>query len=116
MPQHSFPSRRSSELKVVISLHPDNDRGTGVAAAELGLMAGADRVEGCLFGNGERTGNCDIVTVGLNMYTQGVHPGLDFSRMEEIVQDRKSDVAGKSVSGRVDLGGRRIIKKKNQKE
>src|SRR3546814_1503296 len=72
--------------KVVISLHPHNDRGTGVAAAELGLMAGADRVEGCLFGNGERTGNCDIVTVGLNMYTQGVHPGLDFSRMEEIVQ------------------------------
>src|SRR3546814_668219 len=72
--------------KVVISLHPHNVRGTGVAAAELGLMAGADRVEGCLFGNGERTGNCDIVTVGLNMYTQGVHPGLDFSRMEEIVQ------------------------------
>jgi 2-isopropylmalate synthase len=71
---------------VVISLHPHNDRGTGVAAAELGLMAGADRVEGCLFGNGERTGNCDIVTVGLNMYTQGVHPGLDFSNMEEIVQ------------------------------
>src|SRR3546814_4429703 len=72
--------------KVVISLHPHNDRGTGVAAAELGLMAGDDRVEGCLFGNGERTGNCDIVTVGINMYTQGVHPGLDFSRMEEIVQ------------------------------
>jgi 2-isopropylmalate synthase len=71
---------------VVISLHPHNDRGTGVAAAELGLMAGGDRVEGCLFGNGERTGNCDIVTVGLNMYTQGVHPGLDFSNMEEIVQ------------------------------
>ncbi|MFT3967704.1 MAG: 2-isopropylmalate synthase, partial [Sphingobium sp.] len=72
--------------KVVISLHPHNDRGTGVAAAELGLMAGADRVEGCLFGNGERTGNCDIVTVALNMYTQGVSPGLDFSNMEEIVQ------------------------------
>ncbi|HKR17831.1 2-isopropylmalate synthase [Rhizorhapis sp.] len=72
--------------KVVISLHPHNDRGTGVAAAELGLMAGGDRVEGCLFGNGERTGNCDIVTVGLNMYTQGVHPGLDFSNMEEVVQ------------------------------
>ena len=71
---------------VVISLHPHNDRGTGVAAAELGLMAGADRVEGCLFGNGERTGNCDLVTVGLNLYTQGVHPGLDFSNMEEIVQ------------------------------
>lgn len=72
--------------KVVISLHPHNDRGTGVAAAELGLMAGADRVEGCLFGNGERTGNCDIVTVALNMYTQGVSPGLDFSDMEKIVQ------------------------------
>jgi 2-isopropylmalate synthase len=72
--------------KVVISLHPHNDRGTGVAAAELGLMAGADRVEGCLFGNGERTGNCDIVTVALNMYTQGLAPGLDFSNMEEIVQ------------------------------
>jgi len=71
---------------VVISLHPHNDRGTGVAAAELGLMAGGDRVEGCMFGNGERTGNCDIVTVGLNMYTQGVHPGLDFSNMEELVQ------------------------------
>jgi 2-isopropylmalate synthase len=71
---------------VVISLHPHNDRGTGVAAAELGLMAGADRVEGCLFGNGERTGNCDLVTVGLNLYTQGINPGLDFSNMEEIVQ------------------------------
>ncbi|MET0238291.1 MAG: 2-isopropylmalate synthase [Sphingobium sp.] len=71
---------------VVLSLHPHNDRGTGVAAAELGLMAGADRVEGCLFGNGERTGNCDLVTVALNMYTQGITPGLDFSNMEEIVQ------------------------------
>jgi len=71
---------------VCISLHPHNDRGTGVAAAELGLMAGADRVEGCLFGNGERTGNCDLVTVALNMYTQGIAPGLDFSNMEEIVQ------------------------------
>ncbi|HEX7874802.1 MAG TPA: 2-isopropylmalate synthase [Sphingobium sp.] len=72
--------------KVVISLHPHNDRGTGVAAAELGLMAGGDRLEGCLFGNGERTGNCDIVTVALNMYTQGVSPGLDFSNIEEVVQ------------------------------
>ncbi len=71
---------------VCISLHPHNDRGTGVAAAELGLMAGADRVEGCMFGNGERTGNCDLVTVALNMYTQGVAPGLDFSNLEEIVQ------------------------------
>ena len=69
---------------VVISLHTHNDRGTGIAACELGLMAGADRVEGCLFGNGERTGNCDLVTVALNMYTQGVDPGLDFSNIDEI--------------------------------
>lgn len=70
---------------VALSLHPHNDRGTGVAAAELGLMAGADRVEGCLLGNGERTGNCDLVTVALNMYTQGVDPGLDFSDIDAIV-------------------------------
>ncbi|WP_277971010.1 2-isopropylmalate synthase [Sphingomonas echinoides] len=70
---------------VALSLHPHNDRGTGVAAAELGLMAGADRVEGCLLGNGERTGNCDLVTVALNMYTQGVDPKLDFSDIDEIV-------------------------------
>ena len=69
---------------VVISLHTHNDRGTGIAAAELGLMAGADRVEGCLFGNGERTGNCDLVAVALNMYTQGVDPGLDFSDIDAI--------------------------------
>ena len=76
-------SRRDS---VVISLHTHNDRGTGVAAAELGMMAGADRVEGCLFGNGERTGNCDLVTVALNMYTQGINPGLDFSDIDEVIQ------------------------------
>jgi 2-isopropylmalate synthase len=64
---------------VVLSLHTHNDRGTGVAAAELGLLAGADRVEGCLFGNGERSGNVDLVTLALNFYTQGIHPGLDFS-------------------------------------
>ena len=69
----------------VISLHTHNDRGTGVAAAELGLMAGADRVEGCLFGNGERTGNCDLVTVALNLYTQGVDPGLDFSDIDAAI-------------------------------
>ncbi|MEO7775293.1 MAG: 2-isopropylmalate synthase [Steroidobacteraceae bacterium] len=68
---------------VVISLHPHNDRGTGVAAAELGLMAGADRIEGTLFGNGERTGNVDIVTLALNLYTHGVHPGLDFANINE---------------------------------
>ena len=71
---------------VVISLHTHNDRGTGVAAAELGLMAGADRVEGCLLGNGERTGNCDLVTVALNMYTQGVDPGLDFSDIDGLIK------------------------------
>jgi 2-isopropylmalate synthase len=68
---------------VTVSLHPHNDRGTGVAAAELGLLAGADRVEGTLFGNGERTGNVDLVTLALNLYTQGVHPGLDFSNINE---------------------------------
>ena len=70
----------------VISLHTHNDRGTGVAAAELGIMAGADRVEGCLFGNGERTGNCCLVTVAMNMYTQGVDPELDFSNIDEVIQ------------------------------
>ncbi|MFX7140609.1 2-isopropylmalate synthase, partial [Acinetobacter baumannii] len=73
-------SRRDA---VVISLHPHNDRGTGVAATELGLLAGADRVEGCLFGNGERTGNVDLVTLALNLYTQGIDPKLDFSGMRE---------------------------------
>ncbi len=70
---------------VAISLHTHNDRGTGVAAAELGMMAGADRVEGCLLGNGERTGNCDLVTVALNMYTQGVDPKLDLSDIDAVV-------------------------------
>ncbi|HEV2701972.1 MAG TPA: 2-isopropylmalate synthase, partial [Steroidobacteraceae bacterium] len=71
---------------VVISVHPHNDRGTGVAAAELAVMAGADRVEGTLFGNGERTGNVDIVTLALNLYTQGVAPGLDFSNINEVAR------------------------------
>jgi 2-isopropylmalate synthase len=70
---------------VLISLHTHNDRGTGVAAAELGLLAGADRVEGCLFGNGERTGNTCLVTIALNMYTQGVDPGLDFSDIDAVI-------------------------------
>ena len=74
-------NRRDS---VLISLHTHNDRGTGVAATELGLMAGADRVEGCLFGNGERTGNVDLVTVALNMYTQGLDPQLDFSDIDGV--------------------------------
>ncbi|MEZ5688628.1 MAG: 2-isopropylmalate synthase [Caenibius sp.] len=80
---HRNIPRRDS---VIISLHTHNDRGTGVAAAELGMMAGADRVEGCLFGNGERTGNCCLVTVALNMYTQGVDPGLDFSDIDRVIE------------------------------
>ena len=78
---HRNIARRDS---VVLSVHPHNDRGTGVAAAELAMMAGAQRVEGCLFGNGERTGNVDIVTIALNLYTQGVSPQLDFSQIDEV--------------------------------
>jgi len=81
---HRHLARRDS---VLISLHPHNDRGTAVAAAEMGMMAGADRVEGCLFGNGERTGNVDLVTLALNMYTQGVAPGLDFSDINAIARE-----------------------------
>ena len=72
--------------KAIISLHTHNDRGTGTAATELGLLAGADRVEGTLFGNGERTGNLDIVTVALNMYAQGLHPELNFENLDQIRQ------------------------------
>lgn len=72
---------------LIVSVHPHNDRGTGVAAAELTLMAGADRVEGTLFGNGERTGNVDLVTLAMNLYTQGVHPGLDFSNITPIMRE-----------------------------
>lgn len=78
---HRYIERRDS---IVLSVHPHNDRGTAVAAAELAVMAGADRVEGCLFGNGERTGNVDLVTLALNLYTQGVHPGLDFSDIDKV--------------------------------
>lgn len=69
---------------VILSLHPHNDRGTAVAAAELGYLAGADRIEGCLFGNGERTGNVDLVALGINMFTQGIDPQIDFSNLDEI--------------------------------
>jgi 2-isopropylmalate synthase len=74
-------SRRDS---ILISLHPHNDRGTAVAAAELGYLAGADRIEGCLFGNGERTGNVDLVTLGLNLFSQGIDPHINFSDLDEI--------------------------------
>lgn len=79
-----FCRHMKERRKAIISLHTHNDRGTGIAATELGLMAGADRVEGTLFGNGERTGNLDLVTVALNLYTQGVDPGLDLSNLDEI--------------------------------
>jgi len=78
---HRNLPRRAS---VVLSLHPHNDRGTAVAATELGLLAGADRVEGCLFGNGERTGNVDLVTLGLNLFSQGIDPQIDFTGIDEI--------------------------------
>jgi 2-isopropylmalate synthase len=78
---HRHLQRRDS---IILSVHPHNDRGTAVAAAELAVMAGADRVEGCLFGNGERTGNVDLVTLALNLYSQGIHPGLDFTRIDHI--------------------------------
>jgi 2-isopropylmalate synthase len=80
---HRNLKRRDS---LFISVHPHNDRGTAVAAAELAVMAGADRIEGCLFGNGERTGNVDLVTLALNLYTQGVDPGLDFSNINEVAR------------------------------
>ncbi len=76
----------SNRESIVLSVHPHNDRGTAVAAAELALLAGADRVEGTLFGNGERTGNVDIVTLAMNLYTHGIHPGLDFSRINEVIE------------------------------
>src|SRR6476661_9238088 len=78
-----FQRHVSARDSIVVSVHPHNDRGTAVATAELGLMAGADRVEGTLFGNGERTGNVDIVTLALNLLTQSVDPGLDLSRIDE---------------------------------
>ena len=76
----------SNRNRIILSLHPHNDRGTAVAATELALMAGADRVEGTLFGNGERTGNVDLITLGLNLYTQGIKPGLDFSDINSLIE------------------------------
>lgn len=80
-----FCTHISEREKVCVSLHPHNDRGCAVAAAELAQMAGADRVEGCLFGNGERTGNVDLVTLALNLYTQGIHPKIDFSDLNRVI-------------------------------
>ncbi|KAH9996877.1 2-isopropylmalate synthase [Russula vinacea] len=80
-----FHTHISEREKILISLHPHNDRGTGIAAAELGVLAGADRVEGCLFGNGERTGNVDLVNLALNYYTQGIYPNVDFSDIQHVI-------------------------------
>ena len=81
-----FLRKTTKRHSMILSLHPHNDRGTAVAATELALLAGADRVEGTLFGNGERTGNVDIVTLAVNMYSQGLHPGLDFSRINDVIE------------------------------
>ena len=93
---------------VIVSLHPHNDRGCGVAACELGLMAGADRVEGTLFGNGERTGNLDIVNVALNMYVKGIDPKLDFSNINEL-KELYEDVTGMSIPDRQPYAGKLVF-------
>jgi 2-isopropylmalate synthase len=97
---HHLKNRES----VIISVHTHNDRGTGVAATELALLAGAERVEGTLFGNGERTGNLDIVTVAMNLYTQGIHPGLNFSNMPQI-REMYEHCTGMTVPPRQPYGG-----------
>ncbi len=89
---------------VIVSLHPHNDRGTGVADAEMGLLAGANRVEGTLFGNGERTGNVDLVTLGMNLYSQGIDPGIDFSNMPLIVE-KYENATGMHVHERTPYAG-----------
>lgn len=113
--QHSMPHVYASQIEymcknlkyrenVVVSLHPHNDRGCGVADAEMGLLAGADRIEGTLFGNGERTGNVDIVTLALNMYSQGVEPNLDFSNMTRI-SDKYEEFTGMKINERSPYSG-----------
>ncbi|CAG98836.1 uncharacterized protein KLLA0_F23529g [Kluyveromyces lactis] len=103
-----FSTHISEREKVCISTHAHNDRGCGVAASELGILAGADRVEGCLFGNGERTGNVDLVTVALNMYTQGVSPELDLSDINSVIEvvERCNKIA---VSPRAPYGGDLVV-------
>lgn len=113
--QHSMPHIYASQIEymckhmkyrenVLVSLHPHNDRGCGVADAEMGLLAGADRIEGTLFGNGERTGNVDIVTLAMNMYSQGVAPGLDFSNMPHVC-DIYEECTGMKVDERSPYSG-----------
>lgn len=113
--EHSMPHVYASQVEymcknlkyrenVVVSLHPHNDRGCGVADSEMGLLAGADRIEGTLFGNGERTGNVDIVTLALNMYSQGVEPELDFSNMTEICE-KYEEFTGMKINERSPYSG-----------
>src|ERR1700712_3044682 len=103
-----FCRHMTEREKFCVSLHPHNDRGCAVAAAELAQMAGADRVEGTLFGNGERTGNVDLVTLALNLYTQGIHPGIDFSDLKSVI-----DIVEKSnkipVHPRAPYGGQLVV-------
>ena len=113
--EHSMPHVYASQVEymcknlkyrenVVVSLHPHNDRGCGVADSEMGLLAGADRIEGTLFGNGERTGNVDIITLALNMYSQGVEPNLDFSNMTEI-SEKYEELTGMKINERSPYSG-----------
>lgn len=103
-----FCKHISGRENVIISLHNHNDRGEGVASCELGLLAGADRVEGCLFGNGERTGNLDIVNVALNMFTQGVDPELDFTHIEDVKNDYEK-FTGMTVGPRTPYAGELVF-------
>jgi 2-isopropylmalate synthase len=103
-----FCTHMTEREKICVSLHPHNDRGCAVAAAELAQLAGADRVEGCLFGNGERTGNVDLVTLALNLYTQGIHPGIDFSDLGRVID--VVEVSNKiPVHPRAPYGGQLVV-------
>lgn len=103
-----FCTHITEREKICVSLHPHNDRGCAVAAAELAQMAGANRVEGTLFGNGERTGNVDLVTLALNLYTQGIHPGIDFSDIEAVIDvvERSNKIP---VGARAPYGGELVV-------
>lgn len=103
-----FCTHISEREKVSVSLHPHNDRGCAIAAAELAQMAGADRVEGCLFGNGERTGNVDLVTLALNLYTQGIHPNIEFSDIQKVVRsvEKLTEI---EVHKRAPYGGELVV-------
>jgi 2-isopropylmalate synthase len=103
-----FCTNISERNKICVSLHPHNDRGCAVAAAELAQMAGADRVEGTLFGNGERTGNVDLVTLAMNLYTQGIHPNIDFSDIKSVIDlvERSNKIP---VHPRAPYGGQLVV-------